>query len=206
VRGRGLRGAALAAAVAALAVLGTAPSAPAKPGQPGQPGSVKFSPDEAQALASAPGGSDGVVVQHVPASAAVAASQEPGARVEVAPGFSSAATAAAAANACFSWHSGWHWGTWPYNQSIDEYTYYCAVYGQYITMRSTNVTAGGALCGVESRDNWITSGGIGYFWMVVHAQARFSCPTVVPWIHVHPTDWLETSYNAWGNASQVAAS
>jgi hypothetical protein len=204
VRGRRIGGAAAAGTVAGLVVLGTASSALAA--KPGPPGASRVAPEEALALASAPGGSDGVVVQQVSASTAAAASQQPGAKVEVAPGFSSAATAAAAANACFSWHSGWHWGTWPYNQNIDEYTYYCAVYGQYITMRSTNVTAGGALCGVESTDNWIKSGGIGYFWMVVHAQARFSCPTAIPWIHVHPTDWLETSYNAWGNASQVAAS
>ena len=204
MRGSRIGGRGVAAALAVLAVLGAAPSALAA--KPGPPAAARAAPDDALVLASTPGGSDGVIVQPVSKAAALAAAQQPGSKVDVAPGFASAATAAAAANACFSWHSGWHWGTWPYDQHIDEYTYDCAVYGQSITMRSTNVTAGGALCGVESRDNWITSGGIGYFWMVVHAQARFSCPTVVPWIHIHPTDWLETSYNAWGNASQVGHS
>ena len=204
MRGRRIGGGGVAAALAVLAVLGAAPSALAA--KPGPPAAARAAPDEALVLASTPGGSDGVIVRQVSQAAALAAAQQPGSKVDVAPGVTNAATAAAAANACFSWHSGWHWGTWPYDQHIDEYTYYCAVYGQSITMRSTNVTAGGALCGVESRDNWITSGGIGYFWMVVHAQARFSCPTVVPWIHIHPTDWLETSYNAWGNASQVGHS
>src|SRR5689334_19623804 len=99
----------LAAAVMGLVVAGAAPSAlAAKPGGP--PGAAKAAaPDQALALASAPGGSDGAVVQRVSAQTAVAASQQPGAKVEVAPGFSGAATAAAAANACFSWHSGWHW-------------------------------------------------------------------------------------------------
>jgi hypothetical protein len=191
--------------VAALcAAFAAAPAAFAA--KPGGPPPRPAAPDEAAVLAAAPGASDGAVVQQVSRSAALAAAQQPGASTELAAGFTSAAAAAAAANACFSWHSGWHWGIWPYEQRIDEYTYYCAVYGQYITMRSTSVAAGGTLCGSESRDSWIKSGGIGYFWMVVHAQARFSCPTVVPWVSLHPTDWLETSYNAWGNASQVGAS
>jgi hypothetical protein len=77
------------------------------------------------------------------------------------------------------------------------------VLGDYITSRATSVSVDGTLCGLESKGNWIVSGGIGYFWMVVHAEARFSCPTVVPWLNLHPTDWLETAYNAWGNAAQV---
>ena len=184
----------LAVATAAVVAVPAAPAAkPAKP----------LDPAQAQALASAPGYALPLTVRTISKDEALAAMTQPGATTVVADGFSTPAAAVAAATGCTAWDSGWHWGTWPYDQNITDHTYYCAVTGDHITSRSTSVTAGGTLCGAESRDNWIVSGGIGYFWMVVHAQARFSCPTVVPWVSLHPTDWLETSYNAWGNAAQV---
>jgi len=163
-------------------------------------------PADAQALAAAPGGSLGTTVTPVSKQEALGAAQLPDASTAIAAGFQSAAAAVAASTGCASYRSGWRWGTWPYDQLVYEHTYYCAATGQYITYRSTVVTAGGTLCSAESRDNWITSGGIGYFWMVVHAEVRFSCPTAVPYVSLHPTDWLETSYNAWGNAAQVGHS
>lgn len=163
-------------------------------------------PTDAQALASAAGGSLGTTVTPASKQEALGAAQLPGASTTVAPGFQSATAAVDASTGCASYRSGWRWGTWPYDQLVYEHTYYCAVTGQYITYRSTVVTAGGTLCSAESRDNWITSGGIGYFWMVVHAEVRFSCPTAIPYVSLHPTDWLETSYNAWGNAAQVGHS
>ena len=163
-------------------------------------------PVDAQALAAAPGASLGTTVTPVSKQEALGAAQLPDASTAIAAGFQSAAAAVDASTGCASYRSGWRWGTWPYDQLVYEHTYYCAVTGQYITYRSTVVTAGGTLCSAESRDNWITSGGIGYFWMVVHAEVRFSCPTAVPYVSLHPTDWLETSYNAWGNAAQVGNS
>jgi len=160
-------------------------------------------PAEAQTLAAAPGASLGTTVTPASNQDALAAAQLPGATTLAAPGFATTTAAVAASTGCAAYQSGWGWGTWPYDQQVYDHTYYCAVAGQYITYRSTVVTAGGTLCGAESRDNWITSGGIGYSWMVVHAQVRFSCPTAIPFINLHPTDWLETAYNAWGNAAQV---
>lgn len=160
-------------------------------------------PTDAQTLASTPGGSLGTTVTPVSKQDAIAAAQLPGASTVVAPGFASTTAAVAASSGCASYQSGWRWGTWPYDQEVYDHTYYCAITGQYITYRSTVVTVDGTLCSAESRDDWITSGGIGYFWMVVHAQARFSCPTAIPYVSLHPTDWLETAYNAWGNAAQV---
>jgi hypothetical protein len=160
-------------------------------------------PATAQALASTPGGSLGTTVEAVSKQEALGAAQLPGATTVVAPEYTSAAAAVADSTGCASYRSGWRWGTWPYDQLVYDHTYYCAVTGDYITYRSTVVSAGGTLCSAESRDNWVTSGGIGYFWMVVHAEARFSCPTAIPYISLHPTDWLETAYNAWGNAAQV---
>jgi hypothetical protein len=161
---------------------------------------------QAQTLASAPGASLGTTAGAASPRDALAAASQPGAQTQLAPGFATPAQAIAASTGCASYQSGWGWGTWPYDQQVYDHTYYCAVTGDHITYRSTTVTTGGTLCGTESRDNWIVSGGIGYFWMVVHAQARFSCPTAVPWVTLHPTDWLETSYNAWGNAAQVGHS
>jgi hypothetical protein len=180
--------------------------APAASAGNGHGNGKPLDPAEAQALASAPGASLGTTVTPVSKQDALAASQLPGATTVVAPGFASTTAAVAASTGCASYRSGWSWGIWPYDQLVYDHTYYCAVTGQYLTYRSTVVTAGGTLCGVESRDDWITSGGIGYFWMVVHAQARFSCPTAIPYVSLHPTDWLETAYNAWGNASQVGHS
>ena len=163
-------------------------------------------PSQAQALASTPGQSLGTTISRASKADALAASTQPGAQTELAPGFATPALAIAASTGCTAWQSGWGWGTWPYDQQVYDHTYYCAVTGDHITFRTTTVTTGGTLCGTESRNNWIVSGGIGYFWMVVHAEARFACPTVVPWVTLHPTDWLETSYNAWGNAAQVGHS
>lgn len=159
-------------------------------------------PAVAQTLVSTPG-SSGTSVVPVSKQEALAAMEQPGANVALAPGYATPALAVAASTGCTSYQS-WHgWGTWPYDQKVYDHTYYCVVTGDHITSRSTTVTTGGTLCGTESRNNWIVSGGIGYFWMVVHAEARFSCPTAIPYISLHPTDWLETSYNAWGNAAQV---
>jgi hypothetical protein len=176
--------------------------APAAAAGNGHGNGKPLDPAAAQALAASPGASLGTVVTPVSKQDALAAAQLPGASTVVASGFASAAAAVSASTGCASYQSGWGWGTWPYDQQVYDHTYYCAVTGQYITYRSTVVTTGGTLCSAESRDNWITSGGIGYFWMVVHAQARFSCPTAIPYISLHPTDWLETAYNAWGNAAQ----
>jgi hypothetical protein len=192
-----------------LAAVVVAPSALAGNGNIAGNGNGKakpLDPAEAQVLAATSGYSLGTSFAAVSPAAALAAASLPGATTAVAPEFTAPALAVAASTACFSWQSGWHWGTWPYDQEVWDHTYYCADVGNYITYRTTTVTAGGTLCGVESRDNWIASGGIGYFWMVVHAQARFSCPTVIPYISLHPTDWLETAYNAWGNAAQVGHS
>jgi hypothetical protein len=163
-------------------------------------------PAQAQTLAGTPGHPLPTTVTAISKADALSAMTAPDAATTLSAGFSSVAQAIAASTGCASWQSGYGWGTWPYDQEVYDHTYYCAVSGDHITSRSTRVTVGGTLCGAESRDNWVTTGGIGYFWMVVHAEARFSCPTVIPYITLHPTDWLETSYNAWGNASQVGHS
>ena len=164
-------------------------------------------PPRPRSLAAAPGASLGTTIGPAsPLDALAARSAAGGADLSSRRGSRRRRRRSPPRPAAQSYQSGWGWGTWPYDQQVYDHTYYCAVTGDHITYRSTTVTTGGTLFGTESRDNWIVSGGIGYFWMVVHAQARFSCPTVVPWVTLHPTDWLETSYNAWGNAAQVGNS
>jgi hypothetical protein len=186
-----------------LAALVAVPAASAGNGNGNGSGKARpLDPAVAQALASTPG-SSGTSAVPVSKQEALAAMEQPGADVALAPGYATPQLAVAASTGCTAYQSWRSWGTWPYDQQVYDHTYYCVVTGSHITSRSTSVSTGGTLCGTESRSNWIVSGGIGYSWMVVHAEARFSCPTVIPWVTIHPTDWLETSYNAWGNAAQV---
>lgn len=180
-----------------LAALVAAPAAAAGNGKP-----RPLDPAVAETLVSTPG-SSGTSVVPVSKQEALAAMERPDAGTTLAPAYATPQLAVAAATGCAAYRSWRSWGTWPYDQQVYDNTYYCFVLGSSITSRSTAVSTGGTLCGTESRSNWIVSGGIGYFWMVVHAEARFSCPTVIPWVTIHPTDWIETSYNAWGNAEQV---
>jgi hypothetical protein len=104
---------------------------------------------------------------------------------------------------CASTQSGWHWGTWPYDQQIADITYWCAIYGVMITYRSTSVTASGTLCGTAWTASQLASGGVGYTWFVTRASAGWNCPTVVPWVVLHPSHYLDTAHNDWGNSEQV---
>src|SRR4051812_30988924 len=72
--------------------------------------------DQALPLTDAPGTAEAPVATPVTKAQAAAAAAQVGAVTETAAGFSSPTAALAAANACFSWSSGWNWGTWPYNQ------------------------------------------------------------------------------------------
>ena len=176
---------------------------------------------EATALA-ATGVSSGSVTRSVSAEEALAAASGPGATVSVAPGLSlreavglgsagatpgtspSATAAAEAASGCAANAAWWQWGTWPYEQRITDTTYWCAVYGDHITYRSSSVTGGGTLCSTNWTGSALISGGIGYTWFVMRSSAGFACPTVIPWITLHPSHYLDVSRNAWGNSAIVA--
>ena len=206
-----------AAVIAALVLL--VPIASAAPGP--QP----VAPDQAQALigAASPVASSSVT-RRVSPQEALASASAPGAVVSVAPGMSAAEAvglatvggpvtpgstlvkpAAADYYGCESNVSGWHWGIWPYDQNITDTTYWCAIYGVSITYRTTNVTATGTFCGTSWASSALISGGVGYTWFTMRASAGWSCPTDIPWITLHPTHYLDTSHNAWGNSEQVRA-
>ena len=202
------------AAIAALVVL--VPMASAGDPQP-------LAPDQAQALITAPSPvASTSVTRRVSPQEALAAASAPGATTFVAPGMTLAQAvgiaptvgpitstsalarpAAADSQPCESNVSGWHWGLWPYDQNISDTTYWCAIYGVSITYRTTTVTASGTLCGTSWTSAALISGGIGYNWFTMRASAGWSCPSDIPWITWHPSHYLDTSHNAWGNSEQV---
>jgi hypothetical protein len=183
---------------------------------------------QAQALIDAPAPvQSGSATRAVSPQEALAAASLPGAAVSVAPGLSlqqavglaPLPTAAAATGspvvrrlmvagsftAC-SANAAWHeWGTWPYQQRITDTTYWCAVYGNRVTYISSSATGSGTLCGTDWTSSQLIGGGIGYSWFVTRSRAGFSCPTVIPWVTLHPSHYEDIARNAWGSTSEVGS-
>jgi len=191
------RAALLAMLFATLAVaLGSATSARAAvEGPPPLP------PDQATALANADAAvTSGSSTQSVDGSAVLDASTLPGAQISIESDISPQAAVGLAPLsegnvlsatrpicwANYMWHQ---WGTWPYQQRITDTTYWCAVYNNHITYRTSTTTASGTLCGVDWRSGGLIDGGIGrgFTYFTNRASAGFSCQTVIPWITIHKT-------------------
>lgn len=207
-------GAAALAAVALATFCSTA-SAASKPIEPAPPIAAPLSPDEAEALATAPAAEpSGETMTAVSAGVALAASSLPEAQTSIEPGLTAAdavgstgqaspspkSASLASATWCWADRAWWQWGTWPYEQRITNTTYWCAVYGQRITYRSTTVTTSGTLCGTNWRASQLIGGGIGFHGMTIRASAGFACPTVIPWIVLHPTHYLDVFFGDRGRA------
>jgi hypothetical protein len=225
--------AALALLASAL-IPGAAPARPAPPAKPlpqaqaealiGAPAAVSsgsetraVSPQEALAAAALPGATTavapglsldqavGVATAASTPAASVPAASVPAASAPAAPR-SVQAPAAAAFIGC-STNAAWHqWGTWPYEQRITDTTYWCAVYGDQITYRSSSVSGTGTLCGTSWTTSQLISGGIGYSWFVMRSSAGFACPTVVPWVTLHPSHYEDIARNAWGSTAAIGSS
>jgi hypothetical protein len=205
-------GVAAAVAIAAALALAAAEPGGATPPKP-------LAPDAAAALVAAtPVVSSGSTVRGVSATEALGAASAPGASVWSAPGLSlrqavgavaaqtaAAASAVVAAAATFTgcWaNAAWRqWGTWPYEQKITDTTYWCAVIGGRITYRASTPTASGTLCGVSWRANALVGGGAGFTWFTIRTSAGFSCPTVIPWVVIHPSHWMDVTRNSGGGTS-----
>lgn len=161
--------------------------------------------DQALPLIAAPA----LVGQSDPAPAskqdALAAMTAPGAETTLAPGYASPAAAVAAATACSGVSAHVSWGTWPYQRVLYENIYWCAVYGDHVTSYSTSVTTDQTLCSRQNADHFTYSGGVGYSWVTVQANATWSCPIigVVPY---SVGGWIRTSVNDWGSSSIVGHS
>jgi hypothetical protein len=109
---------------------------------------------------------------------------------------------------CWYTESLWtQWGTWPYQQRVTEYRYWCANgLGGPQTTRTSSVHLGGSLCSHHDPWQWRVSGGNGYTWTVVRTGGTFDCPTAIPWITLHYDRWQDWSCNTWGNCAWVRAS
>jgi hypothetical protein len=159
-------------------------------------------PDEAMPLISGPTVVDQSAAAPVSKDAALAAMTSQGAATTVAAEYSSPAAAVAASTGCASVTSHVGWGTWPYQRDLYENTYWCAVYADHITSYSTTVTTGETLCARQNTDHFTYSGGVGYSWVTVQANASWSCP-IIGVIPYSIGGWIRTAYNDYGNAAIV---
>lgn len=158
-------------------------------------------PDQALALIQAPATSGVDTATPISKHDALAAMSRPDAETHVTAG-STLAAAVAASTSCSSYHSWVHWGTWPYDRTLNEYTYFCYLVGNWITTYSTSVSTDQTLCQLQDKSWFTYSGGVGASWVTVQAQAVWSCP-IIGFIPYSVGGWLRTAYNDWGNASIV---
>jgi hypothetical protein len=159
-------------------------------------------PDQALALINAAPTVDLSAASAVSKGDALAAMTAPGAATTVLGDYGSAGAAVAAATGCAASVAHVSWGTWPYDHTIYENTYWCAVYGDHITSYSTTVTTDQTLCTRQNTDHFTYSGGVNYSWVVVQANATWTCP-IIGFIPYSVGGWVRTSYNAWGNDAIV---
>jgi hypothetical protein len=190
-----------------MALLATAVLVPAAHAGNGN-GNGKARPlpaDQAMPLLSSPTVVDQSPAKTVSKDDALAAMTAPGAATTLADGYASTAGAVAAATGCAAEVSHVGWGTWPYQRDLYENTYWCAVYGDHITSYSTTVTTNQTLCSRSDADHFTYSGGVGYSWVTVQADATWSCP-ILGLFPYSIGGWIRTAYNAWGNAAIVGNS
>lgn len=198
---------------AALA-LGTAAPALASPAGDGGGDPTPFSPADATAAATAvptvPSGSTTTIVD---GATALAAASTPGADTSVeadltpeqAVGISVDPGAIGLFKECWANLAWRQWGTWPYQQKITDTTFWCAVYGGHITYRSSSVTTSGTLCGTQWRQSQVIAGGVGFSTMTTRSSAQFSCPTIIPWIVLHPSHYEDIRRSSTGATADVGS-
>jgi hypothetical protein len=176
-----------------------------------------MTPDDATLLATAtPSVAGGSSTSAVDGAAALAAANQPGAQTSIEPGISLQAAVglapltgssvlSSAKPTCWA-NSMWHqWGIWPYEQKITDTTYWCAIYNNHITYRTSTTTASGTLCGVNWRAAALIGGGIGrgFTYFTNRASAGFACDTTIPWITIHTTHHVDVKRNDRGATTQV---
>ena len=180
-------------------------------------GPTPLSPDQAQALATAPGTS-GSTTSVVSGQTALNASAVAGSMTSVETGVSAQAAVGIAplvegniltASRPVCWaNSAWHqWGTWPYQQRVTNTAYWCAVYGSHITYRSASTTTSGTLCETNWRQTQLIGGGVGkgFTYFTLRSSAGFSCPTVIPWITIHTSHHVDVKRTDRGGTSFVGS-
>jgi hypothetical protein len=210
-----IRRTALLAAFVALAASLLGPAAPALATTEVPP---PLSPDQAQTLATTGTETSGSTTNAVDGATALNASALPESDTAIEGGISPQAAVGLAplsegnmisATRPVCWANAmWHqWGTWPYQQRITDTTYWCAVYGNHITYRSSTTTASGTLCAVNWRARQLIAGGVGpgFTYFTMRSSAGFACPTVIPWITLHTTHHEDVKRTARGATTLVGS-
>lgn len=202
-------------AASAVAVLCSAATAGATVGDLPEP----LPPAQATALASAPSAvSSGTSITAVDGTTALDAATLPGAQTSIeddlspqqAVGLTSLeGTTVMPTTRASCWaNQAWHqWGTWPYQQKITDTTYWCAVFYNHITYRTSTTTASGTLCAVGWRAGALIAGGVGpgFTYFTNRSSAGFSCQTIVPWITIHTSHHQDVKRNDRGVTTFVGS-
>jgi hypothetical protein len=183
----------IATAIAALAIVSPAASAP--------PPSVLLPPQAAAQAAneghvSAPGQVRKASVAEVRAAASVPGTVTEG-TLDTVRSFQSVRRHAETEANCFYARPGDTWGTWPYQQSVYQSTYWCAR-GGLLTYRSTSMESESSICARTDSDQQKVGGGVGYDYVVVHGWVSFSCTTIIPWAPTNTFRWANWLYHAMG--------
>jgi hypothetical protein len=176
-------------------------------------------PDQATALAgAAPTVAGGSATSAVDGTTALDAANQPGAQTSIESGISPQAAVGLATltegnvlspSRPVCWASSmWHqWGIWPYQQKVTDTTYWCAVYVNHITYRTSTTTASGTLCGVNWRAGALIGGGVGrgFTYFTNRASAGFACQTTIPWITIHTSHHEDVKRNDRGMTTLVGS-
>jgi hypothetical protein len=178
-----------------------------------------LAPDQATLLATAtPSVATGSATSPIDAMTALDAANQPGAQISIESGVSPQAAVgldplieanviSATRPVCWA-SSMWHqWGIWPYQQRVTDTTYWCAVYNNHITYRTSTTTASGTLCGVNWRAGALIGGGVGrgFTYFTNRASAGFACQTTIPWITIHTSHHEDVKRNDRGATTLVGS-
>lgn len=138
--------------------------------------------------------------------AATTSQVDDGLTLQQAVGLQSMSVVASAPVYCWRWVPSVQWGTWPYQQKVNNDVSWCAAYGDHITSWSTHVTLGALLCNPTGPYGYKQVGGVGAGVVRLRAGGYFACPTTIPWITYHYNRWFDTSFYTRGSAAVVATS
>ena len=172
-----------------------------------------LAPADATVLASVPGSGGLSATTAASPADVLAAASAPGADTEVAPDLTpqeavglapdGVSLDTTATQRCWADQAWYQWGTWPYQQRLTDTTYWCARYGAKITLRTSAVAGGGTICGMSWRSSQVIGGGVGFPAFTQRSTAGYSCPTVIPWIVLHPSHHLDVVRDSRGGAAIV---
>jgi hypothetical protein len=103
------------------------------------------------------------------------------------------------AKRCWFWTLWVEWGVFPYQNRISNDTYWCSMYGSYVSYRSSHVRLGKSVCTAGGANNQHIGGGIGQWYMQTRSSGTFSCG--LPYIGgVNIDRWMDTLWRADGAA------